>query len=181
MPKIIEQLYDKIIEVTKEELEVVGYDNLKLRNIANKCDIAVGTIYNYFKSKEYLVAIILSAEWNTSIEELKNAFSNSCILKDVIKLIYLTVEKFYFKYKKVFDTYTRSDESFSDNYKSYHVVLRKQITDLIVTGLETNSYQYDDSSLPIISEIILTCAMHNDINIENIQKTIYKILEVKYE
>lgn len=181
MPKVIEQLYDKIIDVTKEELEVVGYDNLKLRNIANKCNIAVGTIYNYFKSKEYLVAIILSEEWNSSIIELKHGFSNSCELKDVIKLIYLTVEKFYFKYKKVFDTYTRSDESFSNNYKSYHVILRKQIIELIVYGLEINKYHYDDAALPIVSEIILTCAMHNDINIESIQKTIYKILEVKYE
>jgi len=51
MPKILENVEEKIIEEAEGILLNEGYSALSLRKLAKKSHIAVGTIYNYFKDK----------------------------------------------------------------------------------------------------------------------------------
>ena len=41
-----------------------GYENLSIRNVAKKCDISVGTIYNYYPTKKELVMDLMSGYWD---------------------------------------------------------------------------------------------------------------------
>lgn len=62
----------KILKVTKELLSIKTFDSISMNEIADLCDIAVGTLYNYFKSKnelwatifkEYIDEILLEADF----------------------------------------------------------------------------------------------------------------------
>ena len=59
MPKIIEGAKESILHCTRKHLSETGYTSLSLRLIARECHLGVGTIYNYFSSKDDLVAQIM--------------------------------------------------------------------------------------------------------------------------
>ena len=56
MPKIIENLREQLLEETKKQILDRGYANTTIRSVAKACGVGVGTVYNYFESKEMLVA-----------------------------------------------------------------------------------------------------------------------------
>ena len=50
MPKIIENIREKILEEAKCQVMESGYASMTIRSVANACGVGVGTVYNYFKS-----------------------------------------------------------------------------------------------------------------------------------
>ena len=63
MPKIIENLREKLVCEAKRQVEELGYANLTIRSVAAVCGVGVGTVYNYFSSKDSLVAAFLLEDW----------------------------------------------------------------------------------------------------------------------
>ena len=59
MPKIIENIKEQIIEEAKRQLFENGYAKTTIRSVAKACGIGVGTIYNYFPSKEMLISAFM--------------------------------------------------------------------------------------------------------------------------
>ena len=56
MPKIVENVKERIILETRKQIKEVGYSKVTIRSIAKACGIGVGTIYNYFESKDVIIA-----------------------------------------------------------------------------------------------------------------------------
>ena len=50
---------DRIIAVAMELAEEAGYDNVRLRDLADRADVALGTVYRRFSSKEDILAAAL--------------------------------------------------------------------------------------------------------------------------
>ena len=88
MPKIIAEIYDKIINCTKRMMLENQNDNFSLRMIAKECDIAVGTIYYYFENKEMLIAKIHLEDWKKAMAKIDEEFKSISSLKDGIMVIY---------------------------------------------------------------------------------------------
>ena len=63
MPKIIGGLQEKILNEAKRQLFEMGYSLMTIRSVAKKCGVAAGTIYNYYPSKDHLVASFLLSDW----------------------------------------------------------------------------------------------------------------------
>ncbi len=59
MPKIIKDLDQKILKAASELFRSQGYDQADIRQIAAKANIAVGTLYNYYRNKEELFAAVV--------------------------------------------------------------------------------------------------------------------------
>ena len=59
MPRGIENLREDLIAQSRVILLTKGYDNMTVRDVANACHVAVGTVYNYFQSKDVLVGYIM--------------------------------------------------------------------------------------------------------------------------
>ncbi|MTI68683.1 MAG: TetR/AcrR family transcriptional regulator [Firmicutes bacterium] len=60
----------KILEVSKELFLDKGYDKTTSKEIAKRCELGVGTVYNYFESKADIFLAIMSEEFG--IEEKYN-------------------------------------------------------------------------------------------------------------
>ncbi len=49
----------ELVRATSEEVEEVGYDKLTVRSVARRAGVAPATAYNYFSSKDHLLAEVL--------------------------------------------------------------------------------------------------------------------------
>ncbi|MFC5747949.1 TetR/AcrR family transcriptional regulator [Actinomadura rugatobispora] len=56
------QRHDRILRTAREALEEQPYEHVHISEIAQRAGIALGTLYRYFASKEYLYAIVIH-EW----------------------------------------------------------------------------------------------------------------------
>ena len=73
MPKAIEDLHNTILREARPILLEHGYEQLTIRNVARICDVAVGTGYRYFDSKDALVAEIMHSDWDPALERMRDA------------------------------------------------------------------------------------------------------------
>ena len=76
MPKVIEELREKILAKTKEVLLQDGYNALTIRGVSAACGIAAGTVYNYFSSKDMMVAAVMLEDWLLALAKMKEAAKN---------------------------------------------------------------------------------------------------------
>ena len=67
MPKILENIREKAVAEAREELLGEGYRAMTIRRVAEQLGIGVGTLYNYFPSKEYLAAAVMLEDWQEEI------------------------------------------------------------------------------------------------------------------
>ena len=51
-----------MLEVTAELALEGGWDAVQMREVAQRADVALGTLYRYFPSKEYLLVSVMIAE-----------------------------------------------------------------------------------------------------------------------
>lgn len=71
MPKIIKDLDGIIFESAFELFGELGYKNTDMKKIAKKSNIAVGTLYNYYSSKEKLFLDVFKKSWKMTIQKIK--------------------------------------------------------------------------------------------------------------
>ena len=70
MPKIIENLRERILEAAREALAADGWRALSMRALAQRVGVAPGTLYNYFSDKEEIVATLALADWQDALARM---------------------------------------------------------------------------------------------------------------
>lgn len=70
MPKIIKDLRARIIKTAIHIFNEEGFNAIDMRKIARECEIAVGTLYNYFPKKKELMYEVFNNLWKESMDEL---------------------------------------------------------------------------------------------------------------
>ena len=74
---------EKILSVCRELIRQEGWDAINIRSVAKACDVSVGTLYNYFHSKDDLSSAIVESVWRDIFhhENDMDAFADlpSCI------------------------------------------------------------------------------------------------------
>ena len=54
---------DKILENSRKLIQQQGWAAVNIRSVAAACGVSVGSIYNYFDSKEALVGATVESVW----------------------------------------------------------------------------------------------------------------------
>lgn len=126
MPKIIENLPQRLLEETRRQVAESGYAAMTIRSVAKSCGVGVGTVYNYYPSKEALVASFMLEDWKVCVAAIQDTAANSDTLEPVLQLIHEKLCLFMEQYDPIF-----RDESASVSYTGatsrYHGVLRSQL------------------------------------------------------
>jgi AcrR family transcriptional regulator len=70
MPKIIENLRDQLLQEARKQISRRGYTGTTIRSVAAACGVGVGTVYNYFTSKEMLIAAFMMEDWQKQLDAM---------------------------------------------------------------------------------------------------------------
>lgn len=92
---------DEILSVSKKYIINNGFSSFNIRAITKECNISIGTIYNYFPSKNALLIKTVTSIWEEIFQPLSN-LSEFDHFPDVVKCMYETIENGNSKYSDFF-------------------------------------------------------------------------------
>ena len=159
MSKQIPNARETIFAVSRKHLFEKGYMGLTLRQVAAQSDIAVGTIYNYFQSKDMLVASIMAEDWHVSLKDMKKNCETAITVEQGIRAIYDAIRDYVKKYEPIWCEY----KGMPGGFGQYKALLRSQLSKLLAELLEHLDHKEDAELCPLLAETILACAMQTEI------------------
>ena len=171
MPKIIENLRSELIKTGKSMLIEKGYKALTMREVASISNIALGTVYNYFSSKDEMVASIMMQDW-TEVFSKQNSYTDTGSAIEGLRIIYEDIEEFSSIYRNVWKEYG----STSGLTNSRHLLLISQIHGNVKVILDKFKIKDNDNVSMFISETILASAVREDVTFETIEPFIKKLI-----
>ena len=167
MPKIIKNPEDRILQAAGNRLLDKDLSSFSLRGIAADCGIAVGTIYNYFKDKESLMAAVMVQDWMDALEDTRKELAQAQSLQEGLLHICRGIRNFCLRYQKVWISYSAGGD-FSTRYRMRHELLLSQITEMIKGLYERFDAPCEAHRTILYAELIIAGAQHPEIREEEI-------------
>lgn len=152
MPKIIENLESKLIEEAQKQVEQTGYGSLTIRSVAKACGVGVGTVYNYFPSKDDLLATYLLGDWQNCMTAVNSVSQQSDAPAPVIRCMFDQLLSYASRHQAIFRDEAAA-ANFAGAFTRYHQLLRSQLAAPI------RKYCGSDFQAEFIAESLLTWSM----------------------
>ncbi len=74
---------ESVLSAAKEMVCEKDLQDLNMRNVAKKCKVAVGSIYNYFPSKSDLIIATIGSIWKEIMSEIQEIDDSADFIKHV--------------------------------------------------------------------------------------------------
>ena len=158
MPKIIENIREKLLAEAKRQVSESGYSAMTIRSVATACGVGTGTVYNYFPSKDMLVASFMLEDWMECIQAISEGTAHATDVKEALYCMYQELLKYKEKYTNLFAD-ENAEASYNASFMQRHHLLREQLADplKIWTAKQT---EVDASFLAeFVAENMLTLTM----------------------
>lgn len=152
MPKIIENLEGRLIEEARRQVEEAGYGTMTIRSVAKGCGVGVGTVYNYFPSKEALLATYLLNDWKGCIGVIEAVSTYSEQAAPVVRCIHDQLCRYAQRHQAIFRDET-AISAFTGSFSRYHGMLRAQL------AAPLRKFCRSDFASEFIAEALLTWTM----------------------
>ena len=98
---------EAILAASKQIAAREGLANLSIREISKQCGIAVGSVYNYFPSKDAIIAETIGAIWDELIAQAQ-VFSGNCSFVAAVEQFFFMAKKGTEKYPNFLTMHSRS-------------------------------------------------------------------------
>ena len=157
MPKIIDNLRNRILDSAERHLSEKGYHGLTIREIADECGIASGTVYNYFNSKEMLVATIIGNSWIETLDKTDTAICDKGTVREGLLCIFDGLESFCLLYMNLWKDYGKTGSENVLNPQR-HSWLVDALSQRVANVLEETGYESEYKICQLIAEIMLSFA-----------------------
>jgi len=149
LPKIIEDLEQRLVEEARLQAARGGYSAVNIRSVAAACGVGVGTVYNYFASKDELLAAFLLADWKDCVTRIGLAGEHARSPRPVLECICAELQAYLEAHKAIF-----RDEAAAAGFGSaigkYHGLLRSQL------ALPLRRFYPDGFTADFVAEALLT-------------------------
>ncbi len=149
MPKILSDPKSNMLQEVERLLKEGGYNAVTIRSVALGCGVGVGTVYNYFPSKEALLAQYLLADWKICIAAMEQAQGGA---ETVARCMYDQLLHFARRHMSIF-----ADEgakgAFAGSFSQYHGLLRAQL------AAPLGRFYPSDFAAEFAAEALLTWSM----------------------
>ncbi len=170
MPKIIENIRERLLEEAQRQVMEHGYSSMTIRSVAKACGVGVGTVYNYFCSKDMLVASFMLTDWEQCITDIYAGCGISTLqdenkqkpeeisFQEILTCICDVLAGFVTKYTGLFQD-TSAGARFASDHLKRHRQLRSQIAKPILQVLslqETERAVSKEFLAEFIAENLLT-------------------------
>lgn len=152
MPKIIDNPEKRLIEEAKKQIRESGYGATTIRSVAKATGIGVGTVYNYFPSKDALIATYMLEDWNQCITAIEAVSTYSSTPENVVHCICDQLIDFSKRHEPLFRDEAAA-AAFASVFARYHSRLRTQLAHSL------RKFCDSDFSAEFIAEALLTWVM----------------------
>ena len=88
MPKIIANIREKLLEEAKKQVLEQGYAAMSIRSVASACGVGVGTVYNYFESKDILIANFMLEDWFMCKRDIETGCKEADNPEEALRSVY---------------------------------------------------------------------------------------------
>lgn len=105
---------EAILSAGKEIIIQSGVNSVNIRDVAHKCGISVGSVYNYFPSKSDLVVATIESVWIEIMMDSQGDISRQSFSDSVLSL-FSSIQKGCQKYPSFFSVHSMSAASFDKN------------------------------------------------------------------
>lgn len=129
MPKIIENVREQLLAEARRQIAERGYADTTVRSVAGACGLAVGTVYNYFPSKEMLVASFMAEDWQAALADLSTLSADAPPCERLLA-VYNALIRFIEQYSGLFLD-SEAEKSFASASSVWHPRLREQLATLL--------------------------------------------------
>jgi len=126
MPKILDNPKEKLLEEARRQVEDKGYSAMTIRSVAKACHVSVGTVYNYFPSKEALVAAYMLQDWKICLEKIEASSKNNAGAEPILACMYEQLSAFAAQYDSLFSDAGAATGA-AGSFSQYHKILRDQL------------------------------------------------------
>ena len=169
MPKIIENVKEALLTEAKKQITERGYKATTIRSVASECGVAVGTVYNYFPSKDMLIACFLLEDWLTVVKELNSLPKNDS--HDFLFEIYSQLRSFAKRHYTLFKD-EEAAKVYHSAFSDRHTLLCSQLSEMIFPLVKSDNPEFTSD---FIAESLLTWTMAGR-DFEEIYSVIKKII-----
>lgn len=84
-----------ILNCAKELFVQRGYEKVDMKLIAKKCNISIGTVYNYFPNKSKILIKLLNENWNETFKKIQslNSLNANARISKLVDILYDHIDK----------------------------------------------------------------------------------------
>ena len=152
MPKIIENLENLLMEEAERQIRKNGYRAVTIRSVAAEAGVGVGTVYNYFPSKDALLASFMLTDWQKCMDRISRSADHADTPEPVIRTMHEQLCRFTQQHEGIICDEGAST-SFAGSFRHYHVMLRSQLAQPLRKFCES------DFASQFIAEAVLAWTM----------------------
>lgn len=128
MPKIIDNLPQRLVAEARRQVKEGGYSSLTIRSVAAACGVGIGTVYNYFPSKDELLAQCMLEDWQQCVDNISAVSERSDHPEAVLRCIYEQLHRYETEHASVFRD-NGAAAAFAGSFTRYHQLLRVQLAE----------------------------------------------------
>lgn len=135
----------KIFEASLDVLINHGFVDFSMGKVARQANIAVGTIYLYFKHKEDLLNQLYLKLYQESVDRFLEHYNPNDSFREGLKLVWVNYLKHrinHYKESHFLEQYYKSPY-INDNHKRLAEQMKKPIHDIIIKGKELGLVRSD--------------------------------------
>jgi len=152
VPKIIENVREQLLAEAKKQILTQGYAATTVRSVAGACGLGVGTVYNYFESKEMLIASFMYEDWKKYLSGMRQLSADDP--HALLAGIYRALRRFADENAKLFSD-ADAAKMVAVGSSDRHKMLRDQIAHFVRPICET------EFCAAFIAEALISWSMEN--------------------
>lgn len=154
MPKIIENVRESLIHTAREQIQKYGYAGMTVRSVAKECSLGIGTVYNYFKSKEELIHACMYEDWQRSYEKICCRCAETDEPKEILYAIHREICAFMENNRILFSD-PNAAKVFAAYYVKGHAFLRGQLAENLGVVCRKHAKDFTPLLPAFLSESVL--------------------------
>jgi uroporphyrinogen-III synthase len=144
---------ERMLEVAAELFSKKNYHEVMMDDVARLTDVAKGTVYNYFSSKEELYFTIMSSKLENLNTSLKNKITTEISIIDSLHTYVIHLYMFMMKYQNFFlmyqKEYMNAQNEFCEELRAMSDELKSILSDIIYKGKRENQFRELDESFAV--------------------------------